>query len=75
MYKGLNIARHDRLVDQISSNVKEVFLENMTMYKHSRIMQEWFDSSIDVFCNIPNSPDVFLNRDRREALLLEIGCV
>ena len=72
MYKGLYIGRHDRLVDLISSNVKEVSLENVTMYKHSRIMPEWFNSSIDVFCNIPNTPDVvFLNRDRREVLLLE----
>ena len=76
MYKGLYIARHDRLVDLISSNVKEVSLENVTMYKHSRIMPEWFNSSFDVFCNIPNTPDVvFLNRDRREVLFLEIGCV
>ena len=44
------------------------------MYKHSRIMPEWFNSSIDLFCNIPNTPGVvFLNRDRREVLLLEIG--
>ena len=76
MYKGLYIARHDRLVDLISSNVKEVSLENVTMFKHSRIMPEWFNSSIDVMCNIPNTPDVvFLNRERREVLLLEIGCV
>ena len=58
MYKGLYIARHDRLVDRISSNVEEVLLENVTMYKYSRIMPEWFNSSIDVFCNIPNTPDV-----------------
>ena len=39
-------------------------------------MPEWFNSSIDVMCNIPNTPDVvFLKRDRREVLLLEIGCV
>ena len=31
---------------------------------------------MDVFCNIPNTLDVvFLNRDKREVLLLEIGCV
>jgi hypothetical protein len=52
LYKGLYIARHDPLVDLISSNVKEVFLENVTMHKHSGIMPEWFNSSIDVFCNI-----------------------
>ena len=29
-----------------------------------------------MFCNIPNTPDVvFLDRDRREVLILEIGCV
>ena len=71
-----DIAHHDRLVDLISSNVKEVFLENVTMYKHSGIMPEWFNSSIDVFCNIPNTPDVvILNRDGREVLLLERLCV
>ena len=37
-------------------------------------MPEWCNSSIDVFCNIPNNPDVvFL--DRREVLILEIRCV
>ena len=55
--------------------VKDVLPENVTMYKHSRIMPEWFNSSIDVFCNIPNTPDVvFLDRDRRELLILEM-CV
>ena len=39
-------------------------------------MPELFNSSIDVFCNIPNTADVvFLDRDRREVLILEIGCV
>ena len=46
------------------------------MYKHSHIMPERFNSSIYVFCNIPHTPDVvFLNRDIREVLLLEIDCV
>ena len=76
MYKRLYTARHDRIVDLTASTVKDVFPENVTMYKHSRIMPEWFSSSIDVFLNIPNTPDVvFLDGDRRELLLLEIGCV
>ena len=50
-----------------------VFPENVIMYKHSGIMPEWFSSYIYVFCNTPDV--VFLDRDRREVLLLEIGCV
>ena len=39
-------------------------------------MPEWFNSSTDVFCNIPNTPDVvFLDRASRQVLLLEVGCV
>ena len=45
MYKGLYIERHDRIVNLIASTVKEVFPENVIMYKHSCIMPEWFSSS------------------------------
>src|SRR4029434_10093288 len=55
-YKGLHTARHIRIVDLISSTVKGVFPPNVSMYKHSRIMPDWFNSSDDVFCNIPNTP-------------------
>src|SRR4029434_6515045 len=43
-----------------------VFPPNVSMYKHSRIMPDWFNSSDDVFCNIPNTPDVvFLDKVKR----------
>ena len=75
-YKGLYTARHDRIVDLISSTVKGVFPPNVSMYKHSRIMPDWFNSSDDVFCNIPNTPDVvFLDKVKREVVVLEVACV
>ena len=40
MYRGLYTARHDRIVDLTASTVKDVLPENVTMYKHSRIMPE-----------------------------------
>ena len=46
------------------------------MYKHSREIPDWFNSSDDVFCNISNTPDVVLvDKDRKEVLVLEVGCV
>ena len=46
------------------------------MYKHSRVLPEWFGSAIDVFANIPNTPDVvFVDTSHKEVLILEVGCV
>jgi len=76
MYKGLYTARHDRIVDLIASAIQDIFPKNMPMYKHSRVIPDWFNSSDDVFCNIPNTSDiVFMDTDRKEVLVLEIGCV
>jgi len=75
-YKELYTARHDRIVYLISCTVKGVFPPNVSMYKHSCIMPDWFNSSDDVFCNIPNSPDVvFLDKVKREVVVLEVACV
>ena len=39
-------------------------------------MPDWFNSSDDVFCNIPNTPDVvFLDKVKREVVVLEVACV
>ena len=66
----------DRIVNLISSNVKGVFPPNVSIYKHSRIMPDWFNSSDDVFCNIPNTRDVvFLDKVKREVVVLEVACV
>ena len=43
------VARHDRIVNLFASTVKEVFPENVIMYKHAGIISERFNSSIDVF--------------------------
>ena len=46
------------------------------MYKHARVLPNWFDCTNDVFANIPNTPDVvFVDNSHREVLILEVGCV
>ena len=46
------------------------------MYKHSCVMADWFTTTNDVFKNIPDNPDIiFLAKDRREELLMEVGWV
>ena len=76
MYKGLYTARHDRIVNLIASTVKATFPDNVPMYKHLRTVPEWFNSSDAVFCNIPNTPDVvFVDNNRKQVMVLEIGCV
>jgi len=46
----------------------------MPMYKHSRVILDWVNSSDDLFRNIPNTPDVVLmDTDRKEVLVLEIA--
>ena len=42
-YKGLYIARHDRLVYLISHSVKEVQLQTTKIYKHSAVKMDWFN--------------------------------
>ena len=75
MYKGLYIACHDRIVDLIASSVNVIY-PNASVYKHSCVMSEWFGSTNDLSSNIPNTPDiVFVDKDRREVLIIEIGCV
>lgn len=54
MYKGLYTAHHDCIISLIASTVNKLFSDNSSMYKHSCIAQDWFNSSNDVFCNIPN---------------------
>ena len=46
------------------------------MYKHSRVLPDWFNCPYDVFANIPNTPDVvFVDTSHKEVLILEVGCV
>ena len=46
------------------------------MYKHSRVLPDWFSCEYDAFTNIPNTPDVvFVDTSHKEVLILEVGCV
>ncbi|XP_033977699.1 uncharacterized protein LOC117475536 isoform X4 [Trematomus bernacchii] len=74
-YKRLYIARHDRIVDIVSDAVQNILPSSAAMYKHTRVLPEWFGFTNDVFANIPNTPDVvFVDTNHREVLILEVGC-
>ena len=75
-YKNAYIARHDRIVDLVSDAVRKCVPASGAMYKHARVLSNWFDCTNDVFANIPNTPDVvFVDNNHREVLILEVGCV
>ena len=75
-YKQLYIARHDRIVDIVSDAVRNIMPASSVMFKHRRVLPEWFGSTCDVFALIPNTPDiVFVDTSHREVLMLEVGCV
>merc|ERR1712055_1042771 len=77
-YKGLYIARHDRLVDMVSDKIREVQERTTKMYKHSTVKLDWFDHNdthVNSLQDIPNTPDiVFINENRKTATIFEIGC-
>jgi hypothetical protein len=77
-YKGLYIARHDRLVDLVSQELRQVQDRTTHMYKHSTVKLNWFDHNCtdnNILCNIPNTPDiVFINQARKSVTIFEIGC-
>ena len=75
-YKDLYIARHDRIVDIVSDAVHNIMPASAALYKHSRVLPDWFGSAGDVFANIPNTPDVvFVDTSHKQVLMLEVGCV
>ena len=77
-YRTLYVARHDRLVDLISSDIRGVQDITSKMYLHSTVKLDWFEhNSTDdnMFCNIPNTPDIiFINEISKSVVIFEIGC-
>ena len=74
-YKHLYIARHDRIVDIVSDAVHNTVPSSAAMYKHTRVLPQWFGYASDIFANIPNTPDVvFVDTSHKEVLILEVGC-
>ena len=77
VYKGLYIARHDRIVDIITKDVSPMFHSSAVFYKHSRVKPEMFQcNDSHVFANITaDTPDVIvIDENSREVFLLEVGC-
>ena len=77
VYKGLYIARHDRIVDIITKDVSPMFDSSVVIHKHSCVKPEMFRcSDPHVFANITaNSPDVIvIDENNKEVFLLEVGC-
>ena len=77
VYKGLYIARHDRIVDIITKDVSPMFHSSAVFYKHSRVKPEMFQcNDSHVFTNkTADSPDVIvIDENSREVFLLEVGC-
>jgi len=50
--KGLYIARHGRLVDQIPCTAEE------QTFKHTTVQANWFNSPANTFLGIANKPDI-----------------
>ena len=74
-YKGLYIARHDRLVDLISQHLE---VQDSVMYMHSTVKLNWFNhncTDTNILSNIPNTPDIVLIQETiKSVTILEIGC-
>ena len=59
----------------VSDAVRKCMPSRAAMYKHSRVLPDWFGCACDVFAGIPNTPDiVFVDTSHREVLILEVGC-
>lgn len=78
-YKGLYVARHDRLVDLVAKDLQKVICgHDSKIYKHSTVRFNWFyhnSSDSDYFKNIPNTPDiVIVNKVMKSVCIFEVGC-
>ena len=77
-YRGLYIARHDRLVELVSKEIREVQDIPSTMYKHSTVQLDWFNHNPthdNILHEIPNTPDiVFINEIHKSVIIFEVAC-
>ena len=76
VYKGMYIARHDRIVDLLAKDIGSYVPSSAKMYKHSRVSTAMFmhnnedEASSDVTANSPNIGA----EDSREVTILEVAC-
>ena len=78
-YKGLYIARHDRIVDLIVKDISTHFSPLVKMYKHSCVKPSMFhlcNSNPGTFSHLSaNTPDVVVvNEESKEVFVLEMAC-
>lgn len=79
VYKGMYIARHDRIVDLLVKDIMPYAPFSVKIYKHSCVSSTMFklcNNERDVFSNVTaNTPDVVVvDEDSREVTILEVGC-
>lgn len=55
-FKELYTARHDRLVDLIAAQIP--CMADEQIFKHTTVQSEWFNSPVNPFLGIANTPDI-----------------
>ena len=77
-YKGMYIARHDRIVELIAKDISKYHASTVRMYKHSRVIPSMFQlcDNPDMFTSLTaNTPDVVVvDEESREVSVLEMAC-
>ena len=79
VYKGMYIARHDRIVDLIVKDVSKHLSPSVKIYKHSSVKASMFQhgsSNSDAFSHLSaTTPDVIVvNEELSEVFILEVAC-
>ena len=78
VYKGMYIARHDRIVDLIAKDLSSYVPSSVKMYKNSCVSTNMFrhNNGNDAFSDVTaNTPDiVVVDEDSKEVTILEVAC-
>ena len=78
VYKGMYIARHDRIVDLLVKDLLPFIPTPVKIHKHSKVTPTMFNlcNNDDVFTPISaNTPDVVIvDEESRDVTILEVSC-
>ena len=79
VYRGMYIARHDRIVDLVVTGKMSYIQPSVKVVKHSRALSSMFhlcNQEQNVFQDITaNTPDgILVDEESREVIILEVGC-
>ena len=78
-FKGLYIARHDRIVDITANELRKAYGQS-TIHTNKKVQLNWFthlnDNSLEsVLKDSPNTPDIVVVDDLLKTIvILEVGC-